>query len=44
MTGRFRSGLCMVTTEEEVGYINHAGEFVWRGPYVRTPLGFNLHF
>jgi hypothetical protein len=41
---RFRNGLCLVTTDHEIGYINAAGEFVWRGPYVLTSLGYDLRF
>ena len=41
-TGRFRSGLCLVTTEQEIGYINKSGEFVWKGPYVECRLGSDL--
>ncbi len=30
----FRHGLCFVELAEEVGYIDHQGEIVWRGAYV----------
>ena len=42
--GRFRGGVCLVTTDEDVGYIDTKGEFIWRGPFVETPLGFDLRF
>ena len=41
-TGCFRNGLCLVTTEDEIGYINRRGDFVWRGPFVESRLGFDL--
>jgi len=41
-TGRFRSGLCLVTTEDEIGYIPRTGEFVWKGPYTESRIGFDL--
>ena len=35
MASIFRHGLCFVErTEEELGYINHEGHLIWRGPYV----------
>ncbi|MGH9627242.1 MAG: WG repeat-containing protein [Bryobacteraceae bacterium] len=43
-TGRFRGGVCLVTTNDEIGYINTTGEFVWKGPFVDSPLGFDLRF
>lgn len=30
----FEDGLCLVTTKDSIGYINKAGEFVWKGPLV----------
>ena len=30
----FENGLCLVETEDSIGYINKMGEFVWQGPYV----------
>lgn len=26
----FNDGLCLVTTEDSIGYINRLGEFVWQ--------------
>ena len=34
----FRQGLCLVETENSIGYINRLGEFVWQGPYVEYGL------
>jgi hypothetical protein len=36
----FRDGLCLVTTEESIGYINRDGDFVWQGPYVEYGVTF----
>jgi hypothetical protein len=43
-SSQFHDGLCLVTTENEIGYINRQGEFVWRGPYVETQIGFDSRF
>jgi hypothetical protein len=32
--GSFQDGLCLVETEDSIGYINKQGEYVWKGPYV----------
>jgi hypothetical protein len=42
LTGAFHQGLCLVTTENTIGYISQEGEFVWEGPYVETSLGSDL--
>jgi hypothetical protein len=39
---RFDHGLSLVNTEDEIGYINQKGEFVWRAPWVDVPIYSNL--
>lgn len=37
-TQSFRNELCFVRTEDSVGYINHNGDFVRKGPYVECRI------
>jgi len=34
MVGTFRHGLCFVELADEVAYVDHDGDVIWRGPYV----------
>src|SRR5215467_4645995 len=33
-----RNGLCFVELVEEIGYIDHEGNLIWRAPYVDVGL------
>jgi hypothetical protein len=39
---RFEQGLSLVETDDEIGYVNRQGQFIWRSPWVDVPIYSNL--